>query len=152
MSSSDRTVVLRIVVVDPPAGVAVALQRGKGELAQRTVADGSTLSFEAAVRARSGGDGPNFLGDVAQGPRGARFVYLTWGTSAGQPGSCWTRRTKVPLSGITWDLVDRADAPAHVLEARIAGTGRDGGPACATVPLLGDGWRIAAGTAGASHD
>ncbi|MDP9179493.1 MAG: hypothetical protein M3O61_17600 [Gemmatimonadota bacterium] len=29
-----------------------------------------------------------------------------------------------------------------VLEAPVDGTARDGGTACATVPLLGDGWRL----------
>jgi len=29
-----------------------------------------------------------------------------------------------------------------VLEVQFAGTGPKGGPACATVPLLGDGWHV----------
>jgi hypothetical protein len=50
----------------------------------------------------------------------------------------------VPLSGITWPLIEEAlAAPDAVLEARIAGVARDGGPVCATVPLLDGGWHIA---------
>jgi len=48
----------------------------------------------------------------------------------------------VPLGGITSDLIAAALAGDVALEARIEGTARDGGPACATVPLLGDGWRL----------
>jgi hypothetical protein len=32
--------------------------------------------------------------------------------------------------------------PGAVIEARIAGTAKDGGPACATVGLLDGGWRV----------
>jgi hypothetical protein len=51
----------------------------------------------------------------------------------------------LPLATITQKLVEQAKKGA-MLEARIAGTAKDGGPACATVPLLGGGWRVA-GTA-----
>jgi len=69
-------------------------------------------------------------------------VYINTGVRAGQPDSCWDRRAKVPLGGITSDLIAAALAGDVALEARIEGTARDGGPACATVPLLGDGWRL----------
>jgi hypothetical protein len=40
-------------------------------------------------------------------------------------------------------LIEKAlSNPDGVLEARIQGTGRDGGPACATVPLLDAGWKV----------
>lgn len=77
---------------------------------------------------------PNFLGPFVQGPRGARFVYINSGTP-------WTRRAKVHLSGITWALIRRAKGKPP--ETRFAGTARDGGPSCSTVPLLGGGWQIA---------
>jgi hypothetical protein len=49
----------------------------------------------------------------------------------------------VPLTGIDASLIDQAArSSGSVIEVQIAGTGRDGGPACATVPLL-EGWRIA---------
>ena len=51
----------------------------------------------------------------------------------------WERRIKVPLSGISWSMIEDVSAdPDLVLEARLPGTGRDGGPSCATVhPALG---------------
>ena len=81
------------------------------------------------------GDGPpNFLGPLAQGPVAGRFVYIDIGKLAGQPDCPWGRRLKVPLGGITWGMIRRASAdPATFLEARLPGTGKDGGPSCATV-------------------
>jgi hypothetical protein len=144
MTKSDIEFPLRIVLDTPPVGVMFALQRGKAELVSQTIATGDDLQFEFVVRA--GGreeEWPNFLGPFVQGPRGGRFIYVNSGTSAGQANSCWTRRAKIALKGIGWDLIDRAlAAPGRVLEARIAGRGRDGGPACATVPLLGERWKI----------
>jgi hypothetical protein len=136
----DVEQLLRIVVVAPPPGVTFALQRGKGDLVLPSRSTPNQLIFDLTVRVRADVQ-PNFLGPFAQGPRGARFVYINSGTSAGQANTPWSRRAKVPLAGITWPLIRRAKG--QLLEARIAGTGSDGGPACATVPLLGDGWQIA---------
>jgi len=132
---------LRIVLVTPPRGVTFALQRGKFELVPPVSRTPDAVAFELDVRVGTRPDGePNFLGPFTQGPPAARFIYINSGTSAGQPESPWTRRAKVPLTGITRTLVDKAGENG-IVEARIAGTGRDGGPACATVPLLG-GWTV----------
>jgi hypothetical protein len=56
------------------------------------------------------------------------------GTCAGQLGSPWTRRVKVPLTGITWKQVDAANG--GLLEAAYEGAAKDGSPACATVKLI----------------
>lgn len=141
----DSELPLRITVVRPPSGVTFCLQRGKGELAPPTQASEEQISFDFTVRI--GGnrpDGmPNLLGAFAQGPPASRFVYVNSGTLAGQADSCWTRRAKVPLTSISWELIEQAlSTPDAVLEARIAGTGRDGGPACATVPILDGGWKV----------
>jgi hypothetical protein len=136
----DAELALRIVVIGPPPGVTFALQRGKSDLVPPSRSTPKELVFDLTVRVRED-DQPNFLGPFAQGPRGARFVYINSGSYAGQGDTQWARRAKVPLSGITWPLIKRAKGKP--LQARIAGTGRDGGPACATVPLLGAGWQIA---------
>jgi hypothetical protein len=137
-------ITLRVVVLHPPAGVAFRMQRGRDGLVDAVSAADAALVFEAAVRvgARRADGGPNLLGPFAHGRPDDRFLYVNSGTSAGQAGSCWTRRAKVRLGGIGWELVDRAlRDPRIVLEARLEGTGRDGGPACAGVPLLDGGWR-----------
>ena len=142
MAPTDPEIPLRIVLVDPPAGVLFALQRGRSELVSPTMSKGKDLSFDLTVRVANDRDGPNFLGPFVQGPRGGRFVYVNSGTLAGQSHTPWSRRAKVALQGLTRGLVDRAAAsPGKILVARIAGRGRDGGPACATVPLLGE-WKI----------
>lgn len=142
MPKTEIYLPLRITLVNPPAGVRFALQRGKAELEMPSMSTGENLSFDFSVRIGDREDErPNFLGPFAQGPRGGRFVYVNSGTLAGQRDSCWTRRAKVGLMDIGWDLVDQVLAqPSRLLEAQIAGKAGDGGPACATVRLLGDGW------------
>lgn len=143
MQKSDRVLNLRIVVVDPPAGVVFALRRGKQELVSPTMATGDDLAFDLTIRIRPEGDGPpNLLGPFVYGPRGQRSIALMSGALAGQTDSCWTRGAKIKLQAITWDLIQQVEAtPDGVLAARIAGKARDGGPACASVPLLDEGWR-----------
>jgi hypothetical protein len=104
--------------------------------------DGS-LTFDLSVRVseRKGGGSPNVLGPYAQGKPDDRFIYLNSGTMAGQPESCFTRRAKLKTGGITWKLVEQAFADEAMLATQIEGTARDGGPCCATVPLLG-GWKV----------
>ena len=146
----EDDVTLRITVVQPPRGVAFRVQEGRDGLLPPAHEDPGALSFDFALRAvEGGGDGaPVFRGPFAQGRPADRFVYVTSGTRAGQAGSCWARRAKVPLAGITREMVLAARArPGVVLEARIAGTARDGGPACATVPLLDGGWKVMPGEA-----
>jgi hypothetical protein len=144
----ERELPLRITVVHPPEGVTFRMQRGKtgqADLVPPAHALQDALSFDFSLRVaaeRSSGQ-PNFLGPFAQGPPDGRFVYVNSGTSAGQANSCWTRRAKVHLSGITRQMIEQVlSDPEAILEARIWGLAKDGGPACATVPLLDDGWRI----------
>jgi hypothetical protein len=145
MARANREIPLRIVVVEPPVGVVFALQRGQAELTSPMVATGADLSFDLTVRVGPKEDeAPDLLGPYAQGPRGGRFIYLNTGARAAQTDSCWSRRAKISLQGITWTLIEQMiAAPASVLEARITGQAKDGGPACGTVPLL-DGWRVVA--------
>ena len=83
----------------------------------------------------------NFLGPFVQGPPAERFIYIDIGTYAGQTETPWSRRLKVPLRGITSDMIDRVLADAQsLLEIRVPGTGKDGSPTCATVKPF-PGWR-----------
>lgn len=138
---------LRIVVVDPPPGVTFALQHGRSELVAAVKVTARAIVFELPVAvADAASRPPRLTGGFAQGPPENRFVYVNSGTMAGQTDSCWTRRAKVPLTGISTTLLRSALAQnGRFLEARISGTARDGGPACATVPLLA-GWAVADGS------
>lgn len=139
----DRDLPLRITLEQPPPDVDFRVQRGRNELLPPVAESGAAISFDLALGIRSAADGAlDFRGPLVQGRPGGRFVYVNSGTSAGQAGSCWTRRAKVPLAGITREMVSGVLArPGAVLEARIPGTARDGGPVCASVRVDG-GWRI----------
>jgi len=142
----EGEVPIRILVLDPPRNVRFGVQRGRTEIVAPSEVTPTELRFDLSLRVGDGrADGlPNFLGPFAQGPPAGRFVYVNSGTLAGQSDSCWTRRAKVHLASITWAMVEEVlTGAADVLEARINGTGRDGGPACATVPLVDGGWRAA---------
>lgn len=141
----DAEVRLRIVLVDPPAGVDFGIQEGKGndyKTIQKQRSKDADLTFEFTLTIKDNHeDGlPNFLGPLAQGPTTGRFIYIDIGKSAGQIDSCWERRIKVPLVGITWDMIEKASTKL-VFEARLPGTGRDGGPSCATVKPT-EGWKV----------
>lgn len=143
MKVEPTVVQLRIIVVRPPAGVQWRLQEGRADLAAPTRVTSDEIEFEFTLRVGPPRGGlPNFLGPAAQGPADARFVYINSGRRAGQQATAWDRRAKVPLRGISATLLQAALAEGkQLLEARIAGTAKDGGPACATVPLL-EGWRL----------
>jgi hypothetical protein len=135
---------LRIIIEQPPAGVDYGLQKGSGsiyETVQTQRSQGKDLVFEFQPSIREGvSDSMAALGGpFVQGPRRQRFVYVDIGACAGQTDSCWSRRLKIPLDGIPPKFI----AAGGVLEGRVAGTGRDGGPSCATVKDF-DGWKPAA--------
>ena len=142
----DAEVRLRIVLVAPPAGVDFGIQEGKGsdyKTIQKQRSNDADLTFEFTLTVKDNRDDglPNFLGLLTQGPATGRFIYIDVGKLAGQSDSCWERRIKVPLGDIPWDVIEKASTnPKLVLEARLPGTGKDGGPSCATVHPT-DGWK-----------
>ena len=136
----------RITVLDPPRGVVFRLQRGRSELVPPSKETANALTFDFTLRVEPGADGQlRLLGPFAQGPPAKRFVYVNSGKQAGQAESCWDRRAKVQLGTVDALLIEQAAASGAVIEAQIAGTGRDGGPACATVPLV-SAWRVVIGS------
>lgn len=135
-----RDLTLRIIVEQPPPGVDYALQKGSGsayEPVQKQRSQGEDLRFEFQPSLKEGVfDTKAALGGpFVQGPPRQRFVYLDIGTCAGQHDSTWSRRLKIPLDGIPAKFL----RTGGVLEARVPGTGKDGGPSCATVKDF-DGW------------
>jgi hypothetical protein len=148
-ATAPADVRIRLVLIDPPAGIDYGIQSGAGTtyetlfVQQRTRGD-VVFEFTMPVADTRKDGGPNFLGPFAQGPPAARFVYIDVGTCAGQPSTPWSRRMKVPLGAITWPLVQKVMKSGGVLEAKIPGTAKDGGPNCATVRLLGR-WTVVGG-------
>ena len=137
----DRALSLRIILDKPTSGVDFGLQKGHGsnyETVQTQRSTGKDLRFECDVRVTRAADGsPNFLGPFTQGPPDQRFIYIDIGTYAGQTETCWSRRLKIPLYGMNWEMVREA----KTLETRVPGSGKDGSPACATVKPFA-GWRV----------
>jgi hypothetical protein len=142
----EREITLRIILKAPPSGIDFGLQQGHGHdyetvQTQRSKTGDLTFTFTVRAKQNSGGE-PVFLGPFTQGPPQERFVYLDIGTYAGQKQTQWSRRLKIPLRGISWEMVEQASGAARVLETRVRGTGRDGGPTCGTVKPF-DGWKFA---------
>ncbi|MBM3763100.1 MAG: hypothetical protein FJW36_23000 [Acidobacteria bacterium] len=120
-----------IVVESPPAGVDYGLQLGKGTdytTVQLQRSKGKDLHFEFELE----WTGSAFRGKALQGPPKERFIYIDIGAAAGQVGTHWSRRLKVPFVGI--------DATHESWTTRVPGTARDGGPNCATVKPF-SGWQ-----------
>jgi hypothetical protein len=136
---------LRLVVRNPVPGVTLRVQRGRDALVPPVAAGPDAVTFEFPVDVTVSADGGVTLrGREVQGPPRGRFVYVNAGTYAGQPDAPYGRRAKVPLAALRTELIASALArPGAVVVAEIEGRSRDGGPAAATQPLLGAGWRLA---------
>ncbi len=147
MASLGETTV-RIVVEGPPPGVMVAVQWGKtganfaSDLIWASETSAERVVFDVPVKVTTGPDGAARLaGPAIQGPTGDKFIYVNWGTCAGQHGTAITRRAKVRIGTLTPAQIEEALAPGRRLETAFAGVDRKGGPACATILLIG-GWRV----------
>src|SRR6185295_9567553 len=124
------------------SGLSVGLQSGRDDVVRgRETADG--LEFDVAIDVKRSDDGsPDFRGPLVHGPKGERFLYVTWGHLVDGRHEMF-RRLKLYLSpleraawsqpGLTWD-----DIGSGAVELRISGQGTDGSPACGTSPAL---WR-----------
>lgn len=90
----------------------------------------------------TGPDGAlDFSGPAVHGKRGERFFYLSWsGDHVGLRDRF--RRIKVHLRDLTAAQVTAALKTGGVVVARVHAVSKDGGPACASVPLLGGGWDL----------
>jgi hypothetical protein len=117
------------------------VQRGKDELLPPAETSAEAVSFDFSVTVDLT-EAPNFLGKYAQGPKDQRFIYVNSGTYAGETHSCWGRRAKISLMSISREQIEEVIAsPGARLEAQIFGSARDGGPMCASVPVIG-GWKV----------
>ena len=144
----DQTATLQIILLKPTPGVVYGLQRGSGnnyETIQKQQSISDDLIFRLPIKIKGDpkkDEFPKFSGEFVQGPTGNKFVYIDIGAYAGQQDSAWSRRLKIPLTGINWQNIDQLAAyPISYLETRVPGTGKDGGPNCATVKPFG-GWKL----------
>lgn len=134
----ESEIILQINLINPTPKVVFGLQKGSGsnyETIQKQIPISNDLSFTFTVKVK--GDKsidsfPKFAGSFVQGPADNKFVYIDIGKAAGQLDTIWSRRLKVPLTGITWKDIDSLSSNS-ILQTSVPGTGRDGGPNCATV-------------------
>ena len=142
----ESEVKLQIVLLKPTPGVIFGLQKGSGnnyETIQKQSANNNDLLFSFSIIVKGDtikDENPKFSGSFVQGPTGGKFVYIDIGTYAGQKDTDWARRLKIPLTGITWKEINLCLTNHNsILETCVPGTGKDGGPNCATVKPF-DGW------------
>jgi hypothetical protein len=139
---------LRIILESPPADVDFGLQKGSGNnyetiLKQRSGKGDFCFEFTISVK-ESKTAVHDFGGPFVQGPSSERFIYIDIGTAAGQLHAAWSRRLKVPLRDISPETITQMlGDPSLVLETKVPGTAKDGGPNCATVKPF-HGWHLSA--------
>ncbi|WP_454713518.1 DUF5990 family protein [Caulobacter segnis] len=131
MARIDLT--LRIILADPPPGVVFSKQDAKNHPVDPVRSEGD-LSFDIPITLTPTPQGLRPGGGFVRNDSRGRFVYIASGGQAGDCQTVWSRRIKIYLHDLPANL-----AGGEVLAATIAGRAKDGGPACATVPLL-SGW------------
>ena len=141
---------IRIILESPPTGVDFGIQKGNGskyETIQKQQSNKKDLCFEFKVLVKESQTPlPNFTGPYVQGPSNERFIYIDIGTYAGQIYSVWSRRLKVPLRDISSETIKQLLADSSfILETKVPGTAKDGGPNCATVKPF-SGWHLIPGS------
>ncbi|SDG86614.1 DUF5990 family protein [Mucilaginibacter sp. P19] len=138
---------LCIRLQNPPEGVDFGIQKGSGtgyETIQTQRSDGLDIQFNLTIQLKSDPqkiNEPRFSGPFVQGKPASQFLYIDVGEYAGQVGG-WSRRVKIPLSGVTWDMITQlSHHPTAFLITSFPGTTKDGSPICATVKPF-EGWKV----------
>ena len=142
----EPEITLQIILIKPTPDVVFGLQKGSGnnyETVQKQISTSNDLAFTFTIKVkgdRSKDKLPKLSGSFVQGSGDNKFVYIDIGTYAGQSDTMWSRRLKIPLTGITWRDIDFLPGNS-MLQTIVPGTGRDGGPNCATVKPFA-GWHL----------
>ena len=121
---------------DAPEGYAdvhVGVQRGRDPV-ELVPGDAPSAAWEFELTTRPGTDGSiDVGGPFAQGRRGDRFVYLTWGTVDNEGAFTMFRRAKLHMADVDPGVLARAAAGEGRLVARLGLTDACGNPVCARV-------------------
>ena len=142
----ELEIILQIILIKPTPNVVFGLQKGSGnnyETFQKQISKSNDLTFTFPIKVKgdkSNDKPPKLSGSFVQGSSDNKFVYIDIGKSAGQSDTMWSRRLKIPLTGITWTEINALDGKS-ILQTSVPGTGRDGGPNCATVKPFA-GWHL----------
>jgi hypothetical protein len=132
---------------DRPDGhrnVYVGVQRRAhpAELLDLTAGDAKAAVWNLDCIVTSGQDGYDLRGPYIQGPRGGRFIYLSWGTVDDHAAFTMFRRAKLWLEAVDPAVIEAA-VNQGVLVGRLGLTDAHGHPLCASVrpPVIE--WRAA---------
>lgn len=123
-----QTIMIRLLrEPEPPStdgsAVRFGLQDKKGAMHDGIARADGLIAFDFDVTVTGGADAsPDFGGPFVSGPRGERFVYLTWQR---QNGAGFMNRNKVRLADIDWSLIQAAEGKR--LEADLRGVTTGGG-------------------------
>lgn len=94
--------------------------------------DAASTSWRVDVRVVDSSDGSiDFRGQMVDGKRGDRFLYLNWGTVDEVGAFHLFRRAKVMLSGLDTALVRQAEQSEAELHCTVDLTDAKGHPTCA---------------------
>lgn len=151
--AATATVPIRLVCTGWPEHGFEGLGFGRNLRAQLQTRDGyaagvpggdQRYAWSTSVWVKRLEDGAlDFSGPAVHGKRGERFFYLSWSGETAGVRSMF-RRLKIHLREVTpaqWSAVLRPGA-GTLLQARVHAVAKDGGPACASVPLLDGGWTL----------
>jgi hypothetical protein len=105
----------------------VGLQVGR-EATALVRGDAPDATWQTEIRVIDGPEGFDYRGAAVQGRRGARFLYLTWGTVDGEAFTMF-RRAKLMLDDLPSDL-----RSIRAVTVDVPLTQADGSPRCARVP------------------
>ncbi len=128
---------LLLICHDPPPtaheeqAMDFGAQDKAGALHPGTPSPDGTLRFRVKIAARIPDDSIDYVGPFVHGPRQGRFLYLGYRPIG---ATVWTRRWKIPLAGITPELVAAAQAEGCALQAAFSAR------KAALVELIGSGW------------
>jgi Family of unknown function (DUF5990) len=137
----------------PIHGVHVGVQERQDPVGL-VAGDAASAEWRIAVRVvqpdSDGGDGGSddgvdrydFRGPAVHGPRGARFVYLTWGDVTAAHPFAMFRRAKLMLDHVDRRLVRAALDGGRPLVATIDLTDDRGGPRCGRVVAPALRWSV----------
>lgn len=107
------------------SAVRFGLQDKKGALHDGVPRADGLIQFDVELSVTGSVDAaPDFGGPFVSGPRGERFVYLSWKRI---DGAGFMNRIKVRLADIDWALVRAAQGGGKRLEADLRGVASGGG-------------------------
>ncbi len=130
---------------DVPASAGAELWVGVQRLkdVEQLATLGGPLSWHLEATVHRDAEGTlDLRGPYIHGRRGDRFLYLSWGTTAGGDVVTMFRRAKLMLAAVDDAMIETADADGRLLVGRLSLTGKDGTPVCAAVRPPAIAWTV----------